>query len=78
MELFKGRGALLSALGTRALNGYLLLFMWFEVRTAQVRTSEVLVDTGPLRLYSEEVNGQRLSQYTHNLPSILSHYTFPL
>lgn len=69
MYLFKGRGALLSALDTRALSGYLLLFMWFEVRKAQVRTSEVLVDTCPLRLYSEEVNDQRLSQYTHNLPS---------
>ena len=69
MCLFKGRGALLSALDTRALSGYLLLFMWFEVRKAQVTTSEVLVDTCPLRLYSEEVNDQTLSQYTHNLPS---------
>lgn len=59
----------MSALDTRALSGYLLLFMWFEVRKAQVTTSEVLVDTCPLRLYSEEVNDQTLSQYTHNLPS---------
>lgn len=61
----------MSALDTWALSGYLLLFLWFEVRKAQVRTSEVLVDTCPLRLYSEEVNDQRVRTHVTYHPKPL-------
>ena len=50
-------------LDTRVLGMYLCTdFVWFEVRKNQVRTSGVLVDTCPLRLYSQEVTNQRVSQ----------------